>query len=161
MNQTLNVSFESPQSGWMSMRLRAGAEQLVLGVSYAPYDSLRDLIVGLTALLRDGRGFVVRWNCEPEEYDLSVTAAAAGDDEIELGVARYPDHRRRQTARQTVFSHRAAKMEICLAFWRELRELRRRSHEDVFDQNWRRPYPQAEMQEFTKLVRAHKRREKA
>ncbi|HEX8474207.1 MAG TPA: hypothetical protein VF666_09260 [Pyrinomonadaceae bacterium] len=156
MNQNFSVSFESPQSGWMSMRLRAGAEQLVLGVSYAPYDSLRDLIVGLTALLRDGQGFVVRWNCEPEEYDLRV-AATATDEEIELGVTRYPDHRRRQTARQTVFSHRAPKMEICLAFWRELRELRRRSNEDVFDKNWRRPYPQAEMQEFTKLIRALKR----
>lgn len=150
----------------MSVRLRAGDQQLVLGVSHAPYDSLHDLIVGLTALLAGGESFVVRWNCEPEEYDLHVAAlsdrsdetdGADGSDEIELHVARYPDHHRRRTARQTVFSHRAPKMEIGHAFWKELRELHRRSDEDVFDKNWRRPFPQHEMQEFTRLVRSLKR----
>lgn len=169
MKQTFSVSIESPQSGFMSMRLRAGAprssseqtetppppQQLVLGVAHAPYDSLHDLIEGLTALAGEGRAFEVRWNCEPEEYDLHVTPAE--NEEVELRVTRYPDHRRRQAMRETVFSHRAPKMEICLAFWRELRELHRRSDEDVFDKNWRRPFPQQEMQEFTRVLRSLKR----
>lgn len=150
----------------MSIRLRAGEHQLVLGVSHAPYDSLHDLIVGLTALLAGGESFVVRWNCEPEEYDLRVAAstgvadgadATDGSDEIELHMTRYPDHRRRPSARRIVFSHRAPRLEIGHAFWKELRELHRRSDEDVFDKNWRRPFPQREMQEFTKVVRSLKR----
>lgn len=156
MSETFSVSFESPQSGWMALRLKAGAAQLVLGVSHAPGDPLRELIVGLRGLLDEGRSFAVRWNCEPEEYDFEL-AAACGDD-VEFTATRYPNHRRRASERRTAFAHRAPKAEICLAFWTELRELRRRSVEDVFEANWRREFPQREMQELTRAVRSYKRR---
>lgn len=135
----------------MSLRLRSGDEQLVLGVACMPYDSLHDLIEGLSALLVEARDEVlVRWNCEPEEYDFKIRAQ--GDD-IALTVTRFPDHRRRKSASQEVFAHTGSRMEMCSAFWRELRELQRRSEEDVFASNWRRAFPQRELQELTRLIR--------
>ena len=147
---TLNVSLESPQSGWMSLRLRADEQSLVMGASCAPYDSLLDLIKGLTAILEGSRHGRVRWNCEPEQFDFDI---AAEGDMAQLIVTRYPNHYRDAQASQFVFSLHTSRLDLCLPFWKELRGLERRAETDVFEQNWRRPFPRHEMQEFTRLVR--------
>ena len=152
MNQNLRVSFESPQCGWMSVRLLAGdGQRLVLGVSHAPYDSLRDLLAGLsTILIKEAKdAVVVRWNCEPEEYDFRLRAEG---ERMTLDVVRYPDHRRREGASHVVFSHGGPVLEICEAFRTELRALRGRGDEDAFSRNWRCPFPQDEWERFDALV---------
>lgn len=150
MSENFSVSFESPQSGWMSVRLRAGSEQLLLGVSHAPYDSLRDLVEGLAALASERRPCVVRWNCEPEEYDFDLKATEG--DRARLRVTRYPDHRREPRASRTVFSLDAPLHQIVLSFWRELRGLLSRGVEDEFEKNWRRRFPERELQRLTETV---------
>ncbi len=154
MNQKLKVSFNSPQSGWMSIGLKAGQESFVTAVSHAPYDSLRDLIQALSALLGGEKNLTVKWNREPEEYDFEWLQNQAG---AELTVVRFPDHRRLKSKREVVFSHTATPLDLCLPFWTALRELHRDIEVDEFDKNWRREFPEAEMQAFTKLVRAAKR----
>jgi hypothetical protein len=154
MSEKLRVSFESPQSGWMSLRLEADGRKFVTAVAHRPYDSLRELIEVLIALLegRD-RDAVVRWNREPDEFDFEFVAREA---EVSVEVAHYPDHRRR--AREVVFRTRQQRADVCLAFWRELRQLRRRTETDEFEQNWRRAFPEEELRRFTKTLRAHRRR---
>ncbi|MGI8566776.1 MAG: hypothetical protein ACR2LZ_09885, partial [Pyrinomonadaceae bacterium] len=151
---TLNVSLESPQSGWMSLRLRAGEQSLVMGVSCSPEDSLLDLIKGLTDVLEGNQHVKVRWNCEPEQFDFDI---ATEGDMAQLVVTRYPDHRRDSRAGQAVFSLHIPTSDVCLPFWKELRGLERRAETDVFAQNWRRPFPRREMQEFTRLIRKLRR----
>lgn len=155
MNQTLRVSFESPQSGWMSLSLKAGRSRLAVAASYRHYNSLHDLIESLTALLggQTPRA-TVRWNCEPEQYDFRFTADSGN---LQLDVIRYPDHLRRDAASRTVFSFRAPALDVCGAFWRELRGLRRRILVDEFDRNWRREFPHAALREFTRLLRSQRR----
>ncbi len=140
----------------MSFRLRAGEQSLVMGASHAPNDSLVDLIEGLTAMLAGSNSdhITVRWNCEPEEFDFVFVTE---DGNVAFAVTRYPDHRRAPDAGREVFAHSDTKLNVCLPFWRELRGLQRRADTDVFAQNWRRPFPQREMQNFTKLIRAAKR----
>lgn len=138
----------------MSLRLRAGEQSLVMGVSCSPEDSLLDLIKGLTAILEGSRHVRVRWNCEPEQFDFDI---ATEGDVAQLIVTRYPDHRRDSHAGESIFSLPMPKSDLCLPFWKELRGLERRSETDVFTQNWRRPFPRREMQEFTKLVRKLRR----
>jgi hypothetical protein len=145
---------ESPQSGWMSMSLKAGEESFVMGASYRPYDSLRDLIEALSALLRGSKDLNVRWNCEPEEFDFR---AVAHGGEVEFSVIRYSDHRRRSSTSRVVFSLRSSKLDLCLPFWKALRDLRRRILTDEFESNWRRKFPHRELQQLTKLVRSLKR----
>jgi len=146
MSEQLRVSLESPQSGWMSVRLLAEGGQFLAAFGHAPYDSLRDLVVVLSSLAAGGAGGAVRWNAEPSEYDFVFTAAGEGAG---LRVLRYPDHRREPASAQTAFEHTGARAALCLAFWRELRSLRERAATDAFEQNWRRPFPEREYQQLS------------
>lgn len=154
MKQRFSVSIESPQSGYMSFRLQAGEQRLLATLAHAPYDSLHDLLAALTALIGGAREAVVKCNCEPEELDFRFECEG---EEVDFRVVRYQDHRRLPKGRRTVFAARVPQTEFFLAFWRELRELRRRSETDVFGQNWRRQFPHPELQEFNRAVRGFKR----
>lgn len=134
---------ESPQSGWMSLRLLAGGRQFIAVVGHAPYDSLRELAETLSALVAGAPGGVVRWNAEPEEYDFAFSAEG---DRARLKVLRHRDHRREGGGAGPVFEHACARREMCAAFARELRSLRGRAEADAFEQNWRRPFPEREFQ---------------
>ena len=146
MSEQLRVSLESPQSGWMSVRLLAGAGQFLAAFGHAPYDSLRDLAEVLSSLAAGGGGGVVRWNAEPPEYDFVFTAEGEG---AALRVLRYPDHRREPNSAQAAFEHACTRAQLCLAFWRELRSLRERAGTDAFEQNWRRAFPEREYQKLS------------
>jgi hypothetical protein len=154
MNEKLSVSMESPQSGWMSLRLRSGGRELVAVVSHAPYDSLRELIEGLTALLKgEAVAATVRWNAEPEEYDFELKSE--GEDSLSLRVVRHADHRRTAAGTRTALACRGSRVEVCLPFWRELAEMSARSETDVFERNWRRAFPLRELRQLTEALRPH------
>lgn len=153
MSRTLSVSFESPQSGWMSLRLKSGARSFVAVASHAPDDSLAALMRALTALLSGNtKTATVTWNAEPEEFDFDFHVRGAN---VELRIVRFQGHRRERSSSRAVFSFEGALGEMCVAFWRELRELRARRETDVFEQNWRRPFPERELREFTSAVNSH------
>jgi hypothetical protein len=154
MNQQLRVSLESPQHGFMSLRLSGGGESFVAVVSHAPYDSLRDLIEALCGVLAGDTETTVKWNGEPEEYDFRLTSHG---ESVRLDIVHYPDHRRLAATSGNVFSFRGSRLEVCLPFWKELRGLRRRIAQDEFDRQWRREFPEREMQELTKRIRSLKR----
>ncbi|HEX5706525.1 MAG TPA: hypothetical protein VFX96_04480 [Pyrinomonadaceae bacterium] len=152
MEQKFKVSIESPQSGFVSLRLEGDGGRFVASFSCEPYDSLRDLAEALAALLSGAQGALVKWNAEPAEYDFRVAALA---DALSFKVVRYPNHRRRSG--RVVFSVNCTRLEFCQPFWRELRELRRRSDTDCFAQNWRHSFPEEELRRLTKALREHKR----
>ena len=153
MSEKFSVSMESPQSGWMSLRLRSGGREFVAVVAHAPYDSLRELIEALVALLGGARAATVRWNAEPDEYDFELKAE--GKDELGLRVVHYEGHRREPSRVSTVFACRAPRAEICSPFWRELSEMRARSETDVFEQNWRRKFPSSGLRRLTDAFEKH------
>ena len=154
MNQKLRVSLESPQHGFMSLRLSSGKESFVTVVSCTPYDSLRDLIDALCGVMEGDVDANIKWNSEPEEFDFKLVARG---DSVQFDTIRYPDHRRSQKFSSTVFSFRGSKLETCWPFWKELRDLHRRTAQDEFDRQWRREFPESEMQELTKRIRSLKR----
>lgn len=155
MSRKLRVSFNSPQSGFMSIGLKAGKDSFVTAVSHTPYDSLSDLISALSSLLKGETDLRVKWNREPEEYDFVINHK---EDEVRLSVVRFQDHRRLKSKSEIVFSHIAATaLDICAPFWKALRELHRDIEVDEFDKNWRREFPETQMHELTKLLREIKR----
>jgi hypothetical protein len=159
MNKTFRVTFNSPQSGWMSLSLKAGEQSFVAAVSHAPDDSLRALMEALLALLDAGaQRITVKWNCEPDELDFEIRTK---DERVEFKVLHFPDHRRLAGTSHVVFSLAVSKLEFCLAFWRALRALHRDIETDEFDKNWRRPFPHSEMRQLTEAFRAFKRQAKA
>lgn len=140
MRENFSVSFESPQSGWMSVRLRAGARQFVSVVSHAPADSLRELLGGLAALAESRRPFTVRWNAEPEEFDFVFAASGV---RASLRVVRLPS--RAADEGGEVFAFEGPLGEVCAPFLRELSDLRVRGETDGFEFNWRRLFPAEEL----------------
>lgn len=161
-DRAFQVSLESPQCGFMSLSLTdARAEKKIrMGAACEPHDSLHELIEALIRLLDGAREQIVRWNCEPEQYDFHLTIdgdAQQINPQINLRVVRFPDGRRLAETSEEVFNVREDRVRICQEFWRELRTLKRRSDTDVFRQNWRREFPDAELSELTKRLRALKR----
>lgn len=155
MTSKLRVSFNSPQSGFMSIGLKAGKTSFVTAVAHSPYDSLRDLILALSAFLDGENAVTVKWNREPEEYDFELHRNG-GD--AELSIIRYPNHRRLKKKREVVFSYKAPVIDVCESFLAALNELQSDKDVDEFDKNWRREFPEEEMRELTKQVRTFKAR---
>lgn len=149
MTPKLRVSFNSPQSGFMSIGLKAGKASFVAAVAHAPYDSLRDLIMALSALLNGESEVTVKWNREPEEYDFELRRNGT---DAELNIIRYPNHRRPKTKREVVFSYKGTFAAICESFWNAINELDGDRDIDEFDKNWRREFPEEATQELARLL---------
>lgn len=154
MSREFRVSFNSPQSGWMSLSLSNGEASFVAAAACRPYDSLRDLIKALQGLLDGSPSARVKWNCEPDEFDFQMMVK--GED-VQLRVVHYPNHRRLSKSGRQLFSVNASKLELCTQFWRALRGLHRNISVDEFERNWRRAFPEEEMQQLTGVLRSAKR----
>ena len=149
MNETLSVSLESPQHGFMSLRLKTAGRNFVTVVAHEPYDSLRDLIAALASVLDGDCEPTIRWNSEPDEYDFRFSSRG---DHLLLEVIHYPDHRKLPETAAAVFSFDGPKRDACRAFLEELRDLQSRTARDEFDRQWRRTFPERELEELTKRM---------
>jgi hypothetical protein len=144
----------------MSLSLETSEESFVAVVACKPYDSLRELIESLTALVngnRSAKSRTVKWSCEPDELDFKIVMR---DETVSFKVIHYTDHRRSRQESRVVFSLQSSRLEFCLSFWRALRALHRDIETDEFDRNWRRPFPLSEMQQLTEALRSFKRKAK-
>ena len=150
--EPLRVTFNSPQSGFMSVGLRAGDSSFATAVSCRPRDSLLELIAALTRLARgETRTSVVRWNCEPDELDFRFESEG---DRLSLAVVHYATHERDEPSSQTVFEAEGGRAEILGAFRAALEDLRADAEVDVFESNWRRKFPERQLNEFGGAVEA-------
>ena len=149
MKQTLSVSLESPQHGFMSLRLKTAGQSFVTVVSHTPYDSLRDLIATLSAVLDGDCERTVKFNSEPDEYDFRFTSRG---DRLLLEVIHYPDHRKLPDTASTVFTFQGPKTDACRTFVDELRDLQSRAGRDEFDRQWRRAFPERELKDLTESM---------
>ncbi|MBV9958082.1 MAG: hypothetical protein JO360_06650 [Acidobacteria bacterium] len=151
MDQALRVSFNSPQSGFMSIGLENDQQSFVAAVSHEPYDSVRDLINALLALLDGAERATVKWNQEPEEYDFEFIRT---DEQVQLSVIRYTDHHRLAEKREQVFSHTGSVRGLCLSFREVLRRLHLDRRTDEYAKNWRREFPAAEFLQLKRRIKA-------
>lgn len=140
----LKVTFNSPQSGFMSFSIESGEQSFVTAVSWAPYDSLRDLMVALSSIIQGPGKHTIKWNREPEEYDFVIERH---DGDVTFDVARYSGHKR--SNREVILHHESALMDLCLPFFEAFEDLQRDVAVDEFDKNWRREFPEKEMKELS------------
>jgi hypothetical protein len=156
MSETLHVSFNSPQCGWMSFELRAGEQSLIDAVSSAPYDSLRDLIRALSKLLVDDTDLTVKWAYEPDEADFNFKA---GGERAELEVKWYKNQLRLEGTGERVFFFEGSRLELCHPFWKALRDIQSDTEVDEFARNWRREFPESDMKRLTEDITAYKHKQ--
>lgn len=150
--EPFRVTFNSPQSGYMSLGLRAGGREFAAAVSCRPVDSLRELIASLTRLARgETHAATVRWNCEPDELDFRFESEG---DVLRLAVVHYTTHKRDEPSSRAVFEAAGGRAEMLGAFRAALEELRADAEVDVFESNWRRKFPERQLREFVGAAEA-------
>lgn len=154
MSEKLEVSFNSPQCGWMSIGFDDGVTEFHTTTAYSPHAyALNEILNGLTSLEdaelpRDE--FVVLWSRNPEAYDLVFNRDG---DEIAFKIVEYPTSGRAKEEATTVFSHKGNVGAFCQAFYRTFVQLYEEKSTDEFESNWHQPFPIAEYEEFKKRMK--------
>ncbi|MGQ0541328.1 MAG: hypothetical protein ACT4O9_05680 [Blastocatellia bacterium] len=149
MNKKLEVSFNSPQCGWMSIGFDDGVSEFHTTTAHAPHSAaLPELMRILTALVDPAspqNEYLLKWNRDPEEFDFKF--ARTGDDLV-VEIYQYPTDERDAAERQLVFSHADKVNKVIAAFAETFDQLFEDRNTDEFEFNWRQPFPYAEFEEF-------------
>ena len=149
----LEVSFNSPQCGWMSIGFDEGVNEFHTTTAHAPHQSALPELMRIMASLADGGNpkneFVLKWNRDPEEFDFSFVRDG---DNVLIEIYQYPTDERDAAERELVFSHTGSVTEIVRAFGETFEQLYEDRETDEFEFNWRQPFPYREFESFKTAV---------
>lgn len=154
MSGKLEVSFNSPQCGWMSIGFDDGIRKFHTTTAHAPHESaLPELMRVLSELLHTEVAeteYLLRWNRDPEEFDFRFVREG---DSLRLEIYQYPTDERVGEERELVFTHRGTVRDVCEAFAVTFEQLYADRETDEFEFNWRQPFPFAEYEDFRRRIR--------
>ncbi len=150
------VSFNSPQCGWMSIGFEDGVNEFHTTTAHAPHaTALPDLMRILTELADPSstvNEHLLRWNRDPEEFDFRFVRS--GED-LTIEIYQYPTEDRDTAERELVYSHTGTIAETLAAFGITFDQLYEDRDTDEFEFNWRQPFPYKEFEEFKKRIISH------
>ena len=153
MKHKLDVSFNSPQCGWMSIGFDDGANEFHTTTAHAPHEkALAGLLRILSDLLEENPAqneYVLEWNRDPEEFDFRFVRKG---ENLSMEIYQYPSEIREKG--EKVFAHTGNVEEICAAFAETFEQLFADRDTDEFEFNWRQPFPFAEFAEFKSKLNA-------
>ncbi|MEP6787443.1 MAG: hypothetical protein ABJB40_03370 [Acidobacteriota bacterium] len=153
MSGKLEVSFNSPQCGWMSIGFDDGVSEFHTTTAYTPYPlALNDILKGLTSLLdlaRPKDKFLILWSRNPEMYDFCFERTG---EIVRFKIIEYPTVGRAENEAETVFSHEGNVHAFCRAFYKTFVQLYEEKSTDEFEFNWRQPFPFREYEEFRSKI---------
>lgn len=157
MQEKLEVSFNSPQCGWMSIGFTDGRGEFHTTTAHAPHElALPGLLRILTELFDPAsaeKEYVLQWNRDPEEFDFRFLRSEGGS--LLFEVYQYPTEERELSERELVFAHLGSVEEVCRAFAVTFDQLYEDRNTDEFEFNWRQPFPVREFEEFKDKI-SHK-----
>ena len=149
----LEVSFNSPQCGWMSIGFDDGANEFHTTTAHAPHNTALSELMTLLAKLRDPaspeKEYVLKWNRDPEEFDFRFVRTG---DEVMLEIYQYPTDERDLSEKELAFSHTGKVSDVCEAFAETFEQLYADRDTDEFEFNWRQPFPFAEYEAFQRKL---------
>jgi len=153
MSEKLEVSFNSPQCGWMSIGFDDGVTEFHTTTAHAPHESaLPELMRILTELMSESAGpreRLLKWNRDPEEFDFRFVREG---DKMLLQIYQYPTDDRSFAERELVFTHLDSADNVCRAFAETFDQLYADRETDEFEFNWRQPFPFAEYESFRERI---------
>ncbi len=156
MPNKLEVSFNSPQCGWMSIGFEDSANEFHTTTAHAPHSmALAEFLQILSDLLNANSGhqeYVLHWNRNPEEFDFQFVKTG---ENVQLDIYQYPTEMREPQDRELVFSHTGNVKEVCAAFAETFNQLYEDRNTDEFESNWHQPFPMAEFETFEKKVKSY------
>lgn len=145
----LEVSFNSPQCGWMSIGFADGTSEFHTTTAHAPHAAaLAELMQILSSIADPGspdNEYTLKWNRDPEEFDFHFLR---NGEKLTLEIYQYPGEDREITEREIVFSHTGTVGVTLAAFSKTFEQLYNDRDTDEFEFNWRQPFPLAEYEQF-------------
>ena len=145
----LEVSFNSPQCGWMSIGFDDGVSEFHTTTAHAPHKSALPELLRILTELRDAGSrqneYLLKWNRDPEEFDFRFVRDG---ENLLLEICQYPTDDRHAMERELVFSHAGDVKDVCDSFLNTFEQLYQDRDTDEFEFNWRQPFPFAEFEEF-------------
>lgn len=149
MENKLEVSFNSPQCGWMSIGFDDGKSEFHTTTAYTPHSqALSEILKGLSSLL-EARSpkdmFKIEWSRNPEAYNLFFRRDG---ETVFFQVVEYPTFSRVDNDGEIVFSHNSGVKDFCESFYQTFAQLYEDRETDEFEFNWRQPFP---FEEFAEL----------
>ena len=155
MANELEVSFNSPQCGWMSIGFEDETNEFHTTTAHAPHEkALAELLQILSALLNENsrqNEYVLHWNRNPEEFDFHFLSEG---EIVRLEIYQYPSEKRNSDERELVFAHTGKTRDVCKAFYATFSQLYDDRNTDEFEFNWRQSFPLEEFKEFSNLVKS-------
>ena len=149
----LEVSFNSPQCGWMSIGFDDGVSEFHTTTAHAPHQSalpeLMNILTALADTTKPTSEQILKWNRDPEEFDFRF---ARNGDEVVIEIYQYPTDDRHADERELVFSHTGPIGEVMRAFGETFEQLYEDRDTDEFEFNWRQPFPYEEFEAFKKAL---------
>ena len=153
MSGKLEVSFNSPQCGWMSIGFDDGVNEFHTTTAHTPHEAaLAALLSILTGLLDAETGeneSVLEWNRDPEEFDFRFIRDG---ENMTVEIREYADGERQPDSGELMFSHTGDRREVCNAFAETFEQLYADRDTDEFEFNWRQPFPFAEYATFQEAM---------
>ncbi len=149
MAHKLEVSFNSPQCGWMSIGFDDGKSEFHTTTAYTPHSrALSEILNGLSSLVDAPSPkdvFKIEWSRNPEAYSLFFSRA---EEIVFFQVVEYPTFNRLENEGEIVFSHQGNVTDFCKSFYHTFAQLYEDRETDEFEFNWRQPFPFEEFRNF-------------
>jgi hypothetical protein len=149
----LEVSFNSPQCGWMSIGFDDGVDEFHTTTAHAPHEKALAKLLGILTDLAQGSepqtSYLLKWNRDPEEFDLQFFRDG---ENVLLQIYQYPTEDRDEQERELVFEHSGKVRDVVASFAETFDQLYADRDTDEFEFNWRQPFPYAELEKFKKRV---------
>jgi hypothetical protein len=150
MAGVLEISFNSPQCGWMSIGFEDGIAEFHTTTAHAPHQyalpELMDAMARLVGPGEESREYTLRWNRDPEEYDFRFVREGDG---FVIQIFEYPNDERELADRRLVFEHQGQVADVYDAFRATFDQLYEDRDTDEFEFNWRQPFPHKEYERFS------------
>lgn len=153
MSNKLEISFNSPQCGWMSIGFEDGVNEFHTTTAHAPHETaLPELMKILTAIADPNTPqaeFLLKWNRDPEEFDFKFQRDGS---EVSIEIHQYPTEERDTDKQELVYSHRGPVEDVLRAFNATFDQLYEDRETDEFEFNWRQPFPFNEYEQFRSKI---------
>jgi hypothetical protein len=151
----LEVSFNSPQCGWMSIGFADPATEFHTTTAHSPYDGalaelmniLADMVTGTNDTPR-----TLKWNRDPEAFDIMFQRLG---ENMRLRIYEYPTDVREPSTARIVFEHTGRVEDVASAFAATFDQLYADRETDEFEFNWRQPFPYEEYERFKNTLAYH------
>lgn len=153
MAREFEVSFNSPQCGWMSIGFEhEGAEFHTTTAAVPHRNALSEMLTMISQLLVADEGFskTLKWNRDPEEYDFLFkkdgrTAA--------IEIIEYPTFERESG--ESVYRFEGDPAAIAKAFVTTFEQMFEERDIDEFEENWHQAFPVEAFENLKTAVRSY------